>query len=184
MGIYLLIIAYYDIKFRNHYILFEEEWRLSWQCTFAGIISTISSESSVFILAIITIDRYLSVMHPFSIKRHSMTFAIGAMFFVWSLSIILALLPLIAKRYFTNRYYGNNGVCLGLQLHDGTGIGIPINQDLYAWVAVFLLPVNSALNPVLYTLTTKLFKQHLNRFIAHNFSSQNRHTPPMIDHSS
>ncbi|XP_075680117.1 uncharacterized protein LOC113790232 isoform X2 [Dermatophagoides pteronyssinus] len=257
MGIYLFIIAYYDIKFRNHYILFEEEWRLSWQCTFAGIISTISSESSVFILAIITIDRYLSVMHPFSIKRHSMSFAIGAMFFVWSLSIILALLPLIAKRYFTNRYYGNNGVCLGLQLHDGTGIGystflfcgvnsivflfimhaymkmsmaimnsaiglrttqqhdrniakrcafivatdgicwlpivliklaaisgIPINQDLYAWVAVFLLPVNSALNPVLYTLTTKLFKQHLNRFIAHNFSSQNRHTPPMMDHSS
>nr|XP_046918809.1 relaxin receptor 2-like [Dermatophagoides farinae] len=257
MGIYLFIIAYYDIKFRNHYILYEEEWRMSWQCTFAGIISTISSESSVFILAIITIDRYLSVMHPFSIKRHSMSFAIGAMFMVWALSIILALLPLIAKRYFTNRFYGNNGVCLGLQLHDGTGIGystflfcgvnsivflfimhaymkmsmaimnsaiglrttqqhdrniakrcafivatdgicwlpivliklaaisgIPINQDLYAWVAVFLLPVNSALNPVLYTLTTKLFKQHLNRFITHNFSSQNRHTPPMMDHSS
>lgn len=52
--------------------------------------------------------------------------------------------------------------------------GIPINQDLYAWVAVFLLPVNSALNPVLYTLTTKMFKQQMNRMFAHRFSSRYR----------
>ena len=42
--------------------------------------------------------------------------------------------------------------------------GIPINETLYAWVAVFLLPVNSALNPVLYTLTTRLFKLQLARY--------------------
>ena len=52
---------------------------------------------------------------------------------------------------------------------------IPINQDLYAWVAIFLLPVNSALNPVLYTLTTKMFKQHLNRIISNQFSSYYHH---------
>ncbi|KFM80258.1 Relaxin receptor 1, partial [Stegodyphus mimosarum] len=43
--------------------------------------------------------------------------------------------------------------------------GVEIQKDLYAWVAVFLLPVNSALNPVLYTLTTKLFKQHLAKIV-------------------
>ncbi|GFY70600.1 relaxin receptor 2 [Trichonephila inaurata madagascariensis] len=42
---------------------------------------------------------------------------------------------------------------------------VEIQKDLYAWVAVFLLPVNSALNPVLYTLTTKLFKQHLAKIV-------------------
>lgn len=216
MGIYLLIIAYYDIKFRNYYILHEEEWRLSWQCTFAGVISAVSSEASVFILAIITIDRYISVMNPFTIKRHSMQFAILAMFTVWIGSIILALMPLLAKDLFISKFYGNNGVCLGLQIHDSNGFdystflfccinstafmfilfayvrmsttimhsaiglrttqqqdrniakrcafivvtdgicwlpivmiklaalsGMHINQDLYAWVAVFLLPVNS-----------------------------------------
>ncbi|XP_076330875.1 uncharacterized protein LOC143236475 [Tachypleus tridentatus] len=48
--------------------------------------------------------------------------------------------------------------------------GVQIDKNLYAWVAVFLLPVNSALNPILYTLTTKTFKQRLSRFL-HNCQS-------------
>lgn len=43
--------------------------------------------------------------------------------------------------------------------------GVKIYSELYAWVAVFMLPINSALNPVLYTLTTKLFKQQLARIV-------------------
>ena len=39
--------------------------------------------------------------------------------------------------------------------------GVKISGDLYAWLVVFILPVNSALNPLLYTLTTRLFKQRL-----------------------
>jgi hypothetical protein len=31
--------------------------------------------------------------------------------------------------------------------------GHVISGDVYAWAAVFILPVNSALNPILYTLT-------------------------------
>ena len=40
-----------------------------------------------------------------------------------------------------------------------TGVQIP--STMYAWLAVFVLPVNSALNPILYTMTTKLFKQQV-----------------------
>ncbi|XP_076445860.1 uncharacterized protein LOC143283501 [Babylonia areolata] len=39
--------------------------------------------------------------------------------------------------------------------------GMKISGDLYAWLVVFVLPVNCALNPLLYTLTTRLFKQRL-----------------------
>ncbi|XP_041370979.1 uncharacterized protein LOC121384586 isoform X2 [Gigantopelta aegis] len=31
--------------------------------------------------------------------------------------------------------------------------GVPIAGEIYAWTAVFILPVNSALNPLLYTLS-------------------------------
>jgi hypothetical protein len=31
--------------------------------------------------------------------------------------------------------------------------GHEISGDVYAWAAVFILPVNSALNPILYTLS-------------------------------
>ncbi|XP_053405045.1 uncharacterized protein LOC123522896 [Mercenaria mercenaria] len=40
--------------------------------------------------------------------------------------------------------------------------GYPISGDAYAWTAVFLLPLNSALNPVLYTLTAIIRKQKFN----------------------
>ncbi|XP_062581845.1 relaxin receptor 1-like, partial [Saccostrea cucullata] len=37
--------------------------------------------------------------------------------------------------------------------------GEQINQDTYAWLIIFVMPINSAINPLLYTLTTKLFKE-------------------------
>ena len=39
--------------------------------------------------------------------------------------------------------------------------GRSISGDIYAWTAVFVLPVNSALNPFLYTLTAFLKKEVL-----------------------
>ncbi|KOX79013.1 Relaxin receptor 1 [Melipona quadrifasciata] len=38
----------------------------------------------------------------------------------------------------------------------------PISADLHAWVVVFILPVNSAVNPLLYTFTTPKFRERLN----------------------
>lgn len=37
--------------------------------------------------------------------------------------------------------------------------GRVISGDVYAWSAVFILPINSALNPVLYTLTAILARK-------------------------
>lgn len=37
--------------------------------------------------------------------------------------------------------------------------GHVISGDIYAWAAVFILPINSALNPLLYTLTAILGKK-------------------------
>ena len=38
-----------------------------------------------------------------------------------------------------------------------TGVTVP--GEVYAWVVVFLLPVNSAINPILYTITSIRFKK-------------------------
>ncbi|CAL1282315.1 unnamed protein product [Larinioides sclopetarius] len=241
MSVYLFIIAAYDVAFRGHYIHHETRWRHSWQCSMCGFLSTLSSESSVLILTIITIDRYTSILYPLSLKRRTIASASIAMGAVWSVAILLSALPLLDIDYYGDEFYGNNGVCLPLHIHDpfgqaweystflfcglnlaaflfilfayismfftishskiglrstqqlqdrtiakrfafivGTDFlcwvpivlikviamgGVEIQKDLYAWVAVFLLPVNSALNPVLYTLTTKLFKQHLAKIV-------------------
>ncbi|KAK3925691.1 Relaxin receptor 1 [Frankliniella fusca] len=40
---------------------------------------------------------------------------------------------------------------------------VHISAELYAWVVVFLVPINSAINPVLYTLTIPKYRQVLAR---------------------
>ena len=32
--------------------------------------------------------------------------------------------------------------------------GIPIPGEVYAWIVVFILPINSAINPILYTISS------------------------------
>ncbi|XP_018782852.1 PREDICTED: relaxin receptor 1 isoform X2 [Bactrocera latifrons] len=171
------------------------------------------------------------------ILRGSIAFRLGLL---WGMSFVLAALPFLPIQYFGGHFYGTNGVCLSLHIHDpfakgweysallfilintvslifisnsyirmlqairdsGGGMrstlsgrenvvatrfaiivttdcacwlpiivvkvaalsGCAISPSLYAWLAVLVLPVNSALNPVLYTLTTAAFKQQLLRY--------------------
>jgi hypothetical protein len=39
-----------------------------------------------------------------------------------------------------------------------------VSADLYAWVVVFILPVNSAVNPLLYTFTTPKYRGQFFKF--------------------
>ncbi|GIX67361.1 relaxin receptor 2, partial [Caerostris extrusa] len=121
MSVYLFVIAAYDVVFRGHYIQHETKWRHSWQCSMCGFLSTLSSESSVLILTIITVDRYTSILYPLSLKRRTITSASVAMVGVWSVAIVLSALPLLDIDYYGDEFYGNNGVCLPLQIHDPFG---------------------------------------------------------------
>lgn len=56
-------------------------------------------------------------------------------------------------------------LCINLSVCFIFNAGVKIYAELYAWVAVFMLPINSAINPVLYTLTTKLFKQQIAQIV-------------------
>ncbi|XP_035227224.1 relaxin receptor 1-like, partial [Stegodyphus dumicola] len=241
MCLYLFLIAGHDVAFRGEYIRHDVTWRHSWQCTLAGMLSTISSEASIFIMSIITADRYLSIVYPLMLRRRTLLFAGSCVAASWTAAVTIAILPALNLGYFGDEFYGNNGVCLPLQIHDpfsrgweyslivfcglnsvafifisyayvtmfitisrsklglrssqqqqdrtiakrfafivATDLlcwvpiivikilaiaGVKIYSELYAWVAVFMLPINSALNPVLYTLTTKLFKQQLARIV-------------------
>ncbi|ESO84313.1 hypothetical protein LOTGIDRAFT_132442 [Lottia gigantea] len=61
--------------------------------------------------------------------------------------------------------------CMGLM----TLNNVIINSEVYAWTAVFILPINSALNPLLYTISSILgkrvriiFLKSFNRFLIHS----------------
>lgn len=40
-------------------------------------------------------------------------------------------------------------------------LGMEASPTVYAWIAVFVLPLNSALNPILYTISTANFRRKL-----------------------
>ncbi|XP_071800952.1 uncharacterized protein [Asterias amurensis] len=235
MGLYLLIIGTHDVIFRGTYILHDLAWRTSVICKLGGFLSLLSSEVSIMTLAVITMDRFLSIVHPFRFKNRSLLHARLLMAFLWLLGIALGTLPLVHLTYFGDLYYGGNGVCLPLQIDQpfsngwefslvifvvfnlvafmfisyaylmmfvtirksnlamrstkknqdwalvkrftlivATDLlcwmpiivvkfialgGVLVSQSVYAWFAIFVLPINSALNPILYTMTTVLFKQ-------------------------
>ncbi|XP_033121188.1 uncharacterized protein LOC117120284 [Anneissia japonica] len=235
MGVYLLIIASADIHYRDNYVINASAWRGSKLCSFAGFLSVLSSEMSVYILTVITVDRFISIVFPFSRFKMRSRGAIRVLAIGWILVFLVSIIPAINSEYF-DQYYGINAVCLALpithqelpapaysiffflgvnmvsfiiiavcyttmyirvkqsaaKLKDNVikndskkkelkmatkmavivltdmccwlpiiimGIlarsgAIEIPGDVYAWTAVFLLPLNSAINPHLYTVSS------------------------------
>ncbi|XP_071945434.1 G-protein coupled receptor GRL101-like [Antedon mediterranea] len=236
MGIYLLIIATADVLFRNNYVIHANDWKASVACTFAGVLAFLSSESSVYILSVISFDRFLHIAFPFANVHFTQKTIKGVIAFGWVLTLVMSILPVLPIPYFNNEFYGVTSVCLALPLtsekvrgweytaaiiigfntlcfliifvcytaifmfikassrnikQTGTNnsdknqhiaiamrmafivatdfccwvpiivMGILsltrtvyIPPEAYAWAAVFVLPINSAINPYLYTFVT------------------------------
>ena len=115
MGVYLLIIASVDFRYRGVYIIHDKFWRHSGLCKFAGFLSTHSSELSVVTLTVITGDRFFSIIFPFRVRRLSLREARIVMASLWTLVFGMAALPLARVPYFEN-FYGRSGVCLALHI--------------------------------------------------------------------
>ncbi|XP_030837166.1 relaxin receptor 2-like [Strongylocentrotus purpuratus] len=232
MGIYLLIIGTHDVKYRDNYNQHALEWTNGITCKVSGLLAMISSEVSVLTLMFISLERYFIIVYPYSFQRIKTRRAIMVLAFIWFFGTLLAVVPIIPVDYFGN-FYGSNGVCFPLHLHEPrmrgweysvvvflginstafvaialsyTGMFLSIrktrraaaqcgmkgdmayakrfffviltdslcwlpiavlkvmslcnfiiSETLYGWIIVFVLPINSALNPILYTLSTTSF---------------------------
>lgn len=115
MGVYLVLIALVDYRYRGVYFIHDSDWRKSSLCAFAGFLSTLSSEQSVFTLTIITMDRFLRIIFPLKFKRFKMANARLVMFSTWLTAMFIAGIPLTTLDYFQN-FYGRSGVCLSLHI--------------------------------------------------------------------
>ncbi|CAH0561783.1 unnamed protein product [Brassicogethes aeneus] len=237
MGLYLLMIAIHDVKYRDNYNTEAYNWIKSWGCTLTGMMGMISSEVSVLLLLFMSIDRFLLIAIPFgrygslSVKETTLVLIL-----IWGFGISIAIIPTL-EFYSSTRFYGVNGLCFPLFIDDPYFIGwefsaiifiginafsliitaivyvgmfvsiwktrnattIPIKDfdiairfffivltdticwlpiiitkacaylgheisaDVYGWLIVFILPINSALNPILYTFTIPRYRAHLYR---------------------
>ncbi|OWF43947.1 G-protein coupled receptor GRL101 [Mizuhopecten yessoensis] len=234
MGVYLIIIGVVDIYYNGVYAWNDHIWRKSILCTLAGVLSSVSSEMSTFLILLVTIDRVIVIVFPLSrLSSWNISWKKALIFSVlsWIVSITLAVIPIVTiQSYFQGEFYSQSSVCLALPLTreewPGTeysfaifvclnssvfiivvigqicicksmrksgrrisssqnrqremtvaitlffvvatdffcwfpigvmGVlakcGVRIPDDVYAWVMVFVLPMNAAINPFLYTAT-------------------------------
>ena len=117
MGIYMIIIASADVVFGDNFPLQSETWRSSIVCRLAGAIAIISSEASVFFVTLISIDRFLCICFPFSVRTNRKKMARVIISVTWVISLALGIVPsAFAAGHKNFKFYDNSHVCIGLPL--------------------------------------------------------------------
>ena len=113
-GVYLLIIGAANERFDDGYYLHADDWLGSPLCKAAGFIATLSSEMSVLMLTLISIDRLLAVMFPFRVDRRlGIKSTAITITLLWMAAIITCSIPFMFPTSFAG-FYGNSDVCIGL----------------------------------------------------------------------
>ncbi|XP_071949451.1 uncharacterized protein [Antedon mediterranea] len=249
MSIYLFIIAVQDHRFRDNYNQNARQWMDSIGCKMTGFLAMVSSEVSVLLLALISVERFVCIVYPYECRRLKKKKATIIISSIWTTCALIACVPMFVQSYFGN-FYGTNGVCFPLHIHEPRlkgweysaaiflGINllalvliivsyvgmfmsirttrnastvqigykgdmkyarrfffivltdslcwipiviiklialfnIPITENLYTWIVIFVLPVNSALNPILYTISTTTFTQWFMKALKLHVTTQN-----------
>ncbi|XP_066023478.1 G-protein coupled receptor GRL101-like [Pocillopora verrucosa] len=144
MGIYLIIIGIKDLQWSGEYYLHDYEWRTGWFCHFNGAMSVFSSEVSVMMISLIALDRLKNIVFPYTFAKITPRQTCLMCVLIWLVGGVMAFLPLSGMHYFSEWYYGNNVVCLPLQLSPelqegweySTSIFIVLNFSLFIFITV------------------------------------------------
>ncbi|XP_072175789.1 relaxin receptor 2-like [Diadema setosum] len=140
MGIYLLILATMDIVISDSYFWEgrAEEWRTSSICQAAGFISVLSSETSVFLITIISFDRVIAVLFPFSQRRLSVKSAHVVVGSTWGLALLLSIFAAVLN-YLNPDAYGLSDVCVGLPLiRKNSGLKSVVDENTFTEIGFVL----------------------------------------------
>lgn len=147
MGVYLLTIASYDHVYEDKYSLYALEWTRSWKCSFCGALAMISSELSVLVLTLITIERYKCITTDFRVVTASS--ARINLLLTWFISICLAIFPLIYWK--GEPYYGSSsGLCFPLHINEPYNLG-------WQYSALVIIGINLTAVIVIAILYWKMF---------------------------
>ncbi|XP_015603819.1 lutropin-choriogonadotropic hormone receptor isoform X2 [Cephus cinctus] len=96
MGIYLGLLAVVDASTLGEFRMYAIPWQMSAGCQLAGFLGVLSSELSVYTLAVITLERNYAITHAMHLnKRLSLKHAGYIMTVGWGFAVSMATLPLL-----------------------------------------------------------------------------------------
>ncbi|CAK8685700.1 unnamed protein product [Clavelina lepadiformis] len=118
MGVYLMIILVKDIHYSGKYSEFDFEWRSSPLCSLAGSLCVISTQTSCFLMVILTGYRLYAVYCPFKARMTSATPWIIAAVSSWIISIIIAVVSNTTRYFKSKVLFVNNFSSSDTVTHD------------------------------------------------------------------
>ncbi|KAK7479487.1 hypothetical protein BaRGS_00029303 [Batillaria attramentaria] len=114
MGLYLLLLASIDVHSLGEYFTHAVSWQNDGGCQVAGFLTVFSSELSVFVLMVITLERWYAISYAIHLtKRLRIRQAWGLMLMGWVYASTMALLPLVGVSG-----YGAVSMCLPMEAKD------------------------------------------------------------------
>lgn len=117
MGIYLGFLAVVDASTLGEFRMYAIRWQMSVGCQLSGFLAVLSSELSVYTLAVITLERNYAITHAMHLnKRLSLRHASYIMSIGWIFALTMAVLPL-----FGVSDYRKYSVCLPMEVYKGHG---------------------------------------------------------------
>ena len=94
LGMFLLMIASADLYSLGAYQNFAYNWQYRNGCKIAGFVSIFSTELAVFVLTIITVERYFTIVYPLKLNKHLNTKQIVVLLGLgWGFAVTMAVLP-------------------------------------------------------------------------------------------
>ena len=102
MGIYLITIGFYDASFSGFYGAEDREWRSSLKCSVIGSLAVISSETSCFLMVVLTGFRLKTITHPMESLTASSRPWIICIIAAWLFSVFLGIVPMFPQ---TSQYF-------------------------------------------------------------------------------
>ncbi|KAK4296608.1 hypothetical protein Pmani_030906 [Petrolisthes manimaculis] len=134
MGVYLGFLAVVDASTLGEFRMYAIPWQMSAGCQVAGFLGVLSSELSVYTLAVITLERNYAITHAMHLqKRLSLRQAAYIMVAGWLFAITMAVLPLAGVSD-----YRKFAVCLPFET-DGAGLGYVVFLMFINGVAFLIL---------------------------------------------
>ncbi|XP_076642926.1 G-protein coupled receptor rickets isoform X2 [Halictus rubicundus] len=135
MGIYLGLLAVVDASTLGEFRMYAIPWQTSAGCQLAGFLGVLSSELSVYTLAVITLERNYAITHAMHLnKRLSLKHAGYIMTVGWCFALSMASLPLIGVSD-----YRKFAICLPFETNGNAALAYVIFLMLINGVAFLIL---------------------------------------------
>lgn len=149
MGVYLGIIGVKDFLSRDEFGSSSYDWNSGWICTLMGVLSMVSAEVSLLILAFMSIERFFLISDPFGHNRLNTKNVCMSLYVIWLVGISIAVFPMVFFQ--STMFYGvyNGGTCFPFFIMEKYGTG-------WEYSAFVFIGLNSILLMIIALLYTAL----------------------------